>query len=297
MHGFKEARANKELASHSHPYLGLLCIVQGMNPWLILGPAGMIAVGVTSVLYWRRRTGAPLRLFYQGGLWWGLAMAPKFLMDIYLTPRISYWVFNRFGLVGALIGIGLYVGLRTGLLESAIVLLAFNREELNELSVDEAVAFGIGFGAFEAMFLGIPSLIQIAAFNLYPSMVESLTLDQLMQLLVQLNAPTWVVGAPILERGFTMMAHVYAILLIYRGVTNEDSRSVLMAIAYKSALDAMVPLMQWLLSSGGFGMVYVVEVWVVIMGLVGLWGSRRIMLEMSNRDLPGLSDEQNLSVY
>ena len=112
-------------------------------------------------------------------------------------------------------------------------------------------------------------------------MVESLTLDQLMQLLVQLNAPTWVVGASIIERGFTLLAHIYATLLIYSGVRNEDSRSVLMAVAYKRALDAMVPLMQWLRSSRGFGMVYVVEVLVVIMGLVGLWGSRRLIKEMS----------------
>ncbi|MBA7472830.1 hypothetical protein ES707_08162 [subsurface metagenome] len=256
-----------------------------------MGPAGMVAVGIGAILYWRRRTGAPLRLFFQGGLWWGVAMAPKFVMDIYLTPRLASWVFNSMGLVAALIGMGVYVGLRTGLLESAAVLLAFNREGLNDLSVDEAIAFGVGFGAIEAIFLGVPSLIQIAAFNLYPSLVESLTLDQLMQLLVQLNAPTWVVGAPIIERGFTLLAHVYATLLIYSGVRNEDSGSVLMAVAYKGALDAMVPLMQWLLSSRGFGMVYVVEVWVVIMGLVGLWGTRRLIKEMSNQGASGPPDE------
>ncbi len=256
-----------------------------------MGPAGMVAVGLGAIIYWRRRTGASLRLFYQGGLWWGVIMAPKFLMDIYVTPRLASWVFNSMGLVAALIGMGVYVGLRTGLLESAAVLLAFNREGLNDLNVDEAIAFGVGFGAIEAIFLGVPSLIQIAAYNLYPSLVESLTLDQLMQLLVQLNAPTWVVGAPIIERGFTLLAHVYATLLIYSGVRNEDSRSVLVAIAYKGALDAMVPLMQWLLSSRGFGMVYVVEVWVVIMGLVGLWGSRRLIKKMSNQGASGPPDE------
>ncbi len=218
-------------------------------------------------------------------------MAPKYLMDLYITPGIATWVFTRLGLVAALLGLGVYVGLRTGLLESALVLLAFKREGLNDLNVDEAIAFAIGFGALEAIFLGIPSLIQIATFNLYPSTVESLPLDQLMQIMAQLNAPTWVVGAPIIERGFTMMAHVYAILLIYRGVRDEDSRSVLMAVAYKSALDALVPYMQWLLSSGGFGMIYVVEVWVVFMGLVGLWGSRRIIKEMSNRGTPESPDE------
>lgn len=256
-----------------------------------MGPAGMVAVGIGAILYWRRRTGAPLRLFFQGGLWWGVAMAPKFVMDIYLTPRLASWVFNSMGLVAALIGMGVYVGLRTGLLESAAVLLAFNREGLNDLSVDEAIAFGVGFGALEAIFLGVPSLIQIASFNLFPSLVESLTLDQLMQLLVQLNAPTWVVGAPIIERGFTLLAHVYATLLIYSGVRNEDSRSVLMAVAYKGALDAMVPLMQWLLSSRGFGMVYVVEVWVVFMGLLGLWGTRRLIKELSNQGALGPPDE------
>ena len=218
-------------------------------------------------------------------------MAPKFLMDIYLTPRLASWVFNSLGLGAALLGIGVYVGLRTGLLEGAAVLIAFNREGLNDLNVDEVIAFGIGFGALEAIFLGVPALIQIASFNLYPSLVESLTLDELMQLLVQLNAPTWVVGAPIIERGFTLLAHIYATLLIYSGVRNEDSRSVLLAVAYKSALDAMVPLMQWLLSSRGFGMVYVIEIWVVIMGLLGLWGSQRLRKEMSNQGASEPLDE------
>ena len=49
--------------------------------------------------------------------------------------------------------------------------------------------------------------------------------------------------------------------------------------------------MQWLLSSGGFGMVYVVEVWVVIMGLVGLWGSRGLIKEMSNQGASVPPDE------
>jgi len=251
----------------------------------------MIAVGLGAIIYWRRRTGASLRLFYQGGLWWGVTMAPKYLMDLYITPGLASWVFTRLGLVAALLGLGVYVGLRTGLLESAVVLFAFKREGLNDLSVEEAIAFAIGFGALEAIFLGVPSLIQIATFNLYPSTVESLPLDQLMQIMAQLNAPTWVVGAPIIERGFTMMAHVFAILLIYRGVRDEESRSVLMAVAYKSALDALVPFMQWLLSGGGFGMVYVVEVWVVFMGLAGLWGSRRILKEMSNRGTPESPDK------
>jgi len=262
-----------------------------MNPWLILGPAGMVAVGLAAIVYWRRRTGAPLRLFLQGGLWWGVAIAPKIVMDVYITPGFSSWLFNSLGLVATLLVIGLYVGLRTGLFESAVVLLAFNREGLNDLDVEGAIAFGIGFGALEAIFLGVPSLIQIASFNLNPSLVESLTLDQLMQLMVQLNAPTWVVGAPIIERGFTMLAHVYAILLVYKGVRHGDSRSLLMAVAYKGALDAMVPFLQWLLSSGGFGMVYVVEVWVVVMGLVGLWGSRRLIKEMSNQGASGSPDE------
>ena len=264
-----------------------------MNPWLILGPTGMIAVGLASVLYWRRRTGASMRLFYQGGLWWGVTMAPKYMMDMYLTPSLSTWAFNSLGLVTALVVVGLYVGLRTGILEGAAVLLAFNREGLNDLNVEEAVAFGVGFGALEAIFLGVPSLIQIASFNLNPSLVESLTLEQLMQLLVQLNAPTWVVGAPIIERGFTLLAHVFATLLIYSGVRDGGFKPIALAVVYKSALDAMVPYMQWLLSSGGYGMVYVVEVWVVVMGLVGLWGSRRIIKDMSERGAQKSPGEYN----
>jgi len=236
----------------------------------------MIAVGVLAVLCWRRKTGVALKFFMQGGLWWGVAMAPKFAMDLTVTPGLSSWLFSNHGFTVTLVVMGLYVGLRTGLFESGAALLAFNREGLRDSSVDEATAFGIGFGAVEAIFLALPSLIQIAAFNLNPTLVEELPLEQLMQVLTQLNAPTWVVGAPIIERAFTMAAHLYAALLVYSYVRREDNRLLIQAVVYKSVLDAMVPFLQVILSSGGFGMVYVVEVWVVILGSVGLWGSMRL---------------------
>ena len=63
-----------------------------MNPWLILGPMGMVAVGLLSMVFWFRRSHAALRYFFFGGAFWAVAVAPKFLMDYTVTPWFSSWL-------------------------------------------------------------------------------------------------------------------------------------------------------------------------------------------------------------
>jgi hypothetical protein len=60
-----------------------------MNPWLVLGPLGMVVVGVASIIYWRSRSQVELRFFLFGGLVWVASVAPKFVMDLSVTPVLS----------------------------------------------------------------------------------------------------------------------------------------------------------------------------------------------------------------
>jgi len=120
----------------------------------------MVAVGVLSVVYWFRRSRSALRLFLFGGAVWAVSVAPKFLMDYTVTPGISSWMLQATpGLMAYLAVIGLYVGLRTGLFECGASYVAFVKTRLRSASTDEATAFGVGFGATEAIFLAVPSLM------------------------------------------------------------------------------------------------------------------------------------------
>jgi len=247
-----------------------------MNPWLILGPTGMILVGVASVIYWWRRSRVPIRYFFIGGLLWAISIAPKFVMDLTVTPALSILMLSSLGLMGALFAIGAYVGLRTGLFECGFTYLAVGRTGLRGASLDEATAFGVGFGATEAIVLGLPSVIQLASFMANPSLIDMIPQEQRALLLEQLSASTWLVLAPILERAFTLFAHVFTALLVFDAVRRSRIQPFVLAFVYKSVLDAAAPYLQWVLgSSGSLLVVYLAELWVVAFGAIGIFGITR----------------------
>ena len=258
-----------------------------MNPWLILGPGGMVAVGVLSVVYWFRRSRSALMFFLFGGAVWAISVAPKFLMDYTVTPQFSTWLLgSSLGMTGFLAAMGLYVGLRTGLFECGASYVAFARTRLRGASPDEATAFGVGFGATEAIVLAVPSLMQMVAFLTNPGLVDMLPPEQRAYLLGQMSAPTWIVLAPIMERAFTLLAHLFSALLVYASVRLGRPGLFVWSVAYKSALDAAVPYLQWYLStSTNPASIYLVEVWVVIFGVAGLVGSIRLRRELRESSL------------
>jgi len=247
-----------------------------LNPFVVIGPAGMVAVGTLSIVYWRRRSGAPEKFFFLGGCVWLLAVVPKFVMDLTVTTRLSWWLYSSFGLTWTLALLGIYLGVRTGLLECAATYLAIERSDLRHASVDEVIAFGIGFGAAEAIVLGLPSLLQMATYLINPGMLELLTWRRYMEMTAQLNAPTWIVAAPIIERAFVLFAHILSVLLIHASVKQGRPRLLVLAFVYKGFLDFPTAYFQWLLASGSLVTVYIADVWVVLLGCVGLLWSVRL---------------------
>ncbi len=245
-----------------------------MNPLIMLGPIGMMLVGLLSMLAWRWWSEVPLKYFLLGGIVWAAAMAPKALMDIAVTQALNSWARETFGVEGLLIVSSLYVGVRTGLLECGFTYLMFKRK-LKQLSLDEAVAFGVGFGAFEAILLAAPAIIQIALLMSNPSILETLPKEAREAVEAQLSMPTWVVPAPIIERIFTLLAHVFATLMIYASVRERKAKHLLGSIFYKSLLDGAIPYVNWLFkpTASPIG-VYMAETWIVSMGLIALAGTR-----------------------
>jgi len=143
------------------------------------------------------------------------------------------------------------------------------------MSVDEATAFGLGFGAFEAILIAVPSLMQIVVFILNSALLGSMPDLQREMLEAQLGLPRWIVAAPIVERIFTVFAHVFATLLVFISVARGKLHFFLQAFFYKSLLDAAVPYIQVTLRpSVSPTRTYPAEVWVVAIGLMGLAGTR-----------------------
>jgi len=247
-----------------------------MNPFLIFGPLGMVAVGLISIAVWKMRSSVDLKHFLVGGLIWGIAITPKMAMDYTLTPRLSSWAENTYGIIGMLIVLGIYVGLRTGLFECGFTFLAFSKSRLRKATLDDATAFGIGFGAFEAILLGLPSLMQIVVFISNPSLLESLPPSQREIIESSLNSPTWIAAAPVIERIFTLFAHVFAATLVYISATQCKLKFLFTSILYKTALDALVPYIQTIINMNMPITLFEAEAWIIMMGFLGLVGTRRL---------------------
>ncbi|TRO49287.1 YhfC family intramembrane metalloprotease [Candidatus Bathyarchaeota archaeon] len=252
-----------------------------MNPFVLIGPAGMVAVGALSMVIWHRRSGAHGRFFFLGGCVWLLAVIPKYLLDLMLTTRLSWWLYGSFGLNWTLALLGVYLGVRTGLLECAAAYLAVDRSELRHASVDEVIATAIGFGGTEALALGLPSFLQMATYMIDPGQLELLDWRHYVEMVAQLNAPTWIVAAPIIERAFVLLAHVLSFLLIYASVERGRPHLLLLAFFYKGLLDFPTAYFQWLLASGSLMTVYIADVWVVLLGCLGLLWSVRLRRQLS----------------
>lgn len=245
-----------------------------MNAFLMLGPIGMILVGLLSIGIWKLKSSVSINYFILGGLVWVAAIVPKVAMDYTITPMLNTWAMTTYGLVGMLVIVGLYVGLRTGVFECGVTFLAFSESRLRRMSLDEAMAFGIGFGAFEAILLAVPSLIQIVTLIQNPSLLDLIPPAEGQIIETALSLPTWIVPAPIIERIFVLFVHIFTALLVFISVTQRKPHFFFVAFFYKSLIDALAPYLQVTLrpSISPTG-AYLAEIWMVALGLIALVGT------------------------
>ncbi len=246
------------------------------NPVLLASGIGMMAVGIVPVLYWAKTRGVNATPFVFGGALWVAAIAPKAAIDLTMGGSISSWANSILGALGAFILLSLYVGLRTGAFESGFSYLTFLKTRLRNASYEEAIGFGLAFGGTEAILLGLGSFLNVLLFWLNPSLVEQIPVAQRESVVAALNAPSIMVFAPIVERGFTILVHLFATMLVYAAVLGQSPRLFWFSFLYRAGIDAMVPGFGRLLgeSSDPVVMTYAIELVIAIYGSLGLLGVR-----------------------
>jgi len=243
---------------------------------LLFSGIGMILVGILISLYWQRKTKVGKSYFFWGAGIWVIAIAVKIAMDFTVTPLFSAYL-QAYGLVAVLLGIGLYVGLRTGLFESGFSYLAILKTSLRKMNYKQGIAFGIGFGAIEALFLGITSFLNVLVFVMFPDIISFLPEAQQAAILLQLNASSWIIFVPIIERVATIFIHVFASILVLYAVKSRKIGYLVLSILYKTLVDGMIP---WLAYSMQPLMeltnAYVVEIPIIILAIIGFFGIKWI---------------------
>jgi uncharacterized membrane protein YhfC len=162
----------------------------------------------------------------------------------------------------------IYVGALTGVFEVCLVWLVLRYTRLGRVPWPRALAFGIGFGALEALLLGLGSTVNVLVGMAYPAAMAPAALESL----ALANNPLWGL-APIVERLALVLAHTLANVLMFYAVQKRGPRWLWLAFLYMTALDAVAAFGQlWGVTT--LARVWLLEGAMALFGVVGWLGTR-----------------------
>jgi len=131
----------------------LLALVSGL---------GMIVVAAAAVIYWRWVSHARFRWFWIGAGLWTVAVAVKVLAALATNAAVIGWLKGSLPYPLFVACAGVFGGLQSSLCEMGFTLLAVWIWRALGRDAGQAIAIGVGAGAFEAMLLGLGSLVGVA---------------------------------------------------------------------------------------------------------------------------------------
>jgi uncharacterized membrane protein YhfC len=257
---------------------------QSISPLVLLPGIGMILVALVFIGYaLSRRLGFRYLVF--GGIAWIVAVALKFAWALPLnTPIYQALTGGLPAALGQFI-FYIYVGSLTGVFEVALVWLFLRYTRFGKVSWEKALAFGIGFGALEALLLGLSSLSSSLAALLAPDQFPP---EALAQLALANNA---LIGlAPIVERAATILVHTFSNVLLFYAVQTRQARWFWTAFLYKTALDSVAAFAQfWGVNT--IARIWTIESVIILFGLFAWWGTRWVaarypQISRPEEDLP-----------
>jgi uncharacterized membrane protein YhfC len=214
-----------------------------INPLFLLSGVGMMLAGLLPVLWWRYGKLVSWRYFFLGAGVWVIAVALKAALDLTFSPVLVNWLTGIYAGLGIAVISGAYVGLRTGLFESGFTYLAVVRDKLRRMNFEQAIAVGLAFGCVEAFVLGLLSFLNVAVILAFPQILEVVTPLQRAVILEQLTLPDIMALAPIIERIFTILVHVFCTVLVVHSVKSGRTRYFMLSFLYKALLDGALPFL------------------------------------------------------
>mgnify|MGYP001374586925 CR=1 FL=1 len=232
----------------------------------LLSGIGMIVVALGFAAYAvRRQLGwAALSL---GALAWGVTVALKFAWAIPFNPPIYTAVNQALPALGVPLFM-VYVGALTGVFEVGLVALLLNYTRLGKAAWPQAIAFGIGFGAVEALLFGVISLSSTLA-----SMMISMVHPPPPEVAAQLGNALWVL-APVVERLGAIFIHMCCNVLIFYAVNTRRARWFWLALGFKTAVDAAAAACVHIHGIDTLAHVWTFEAIMILSGLAAWLGLR-----------------------
>ncbi len=240
-------------------------VVPAVTPLALLGGSGMILVGIGFIVFAgvRRLGWAYLGL---GGLAWVLAIFLKFTWASAMNGLVYSWT-RSLPPILADPAFYIYVGLLTGIFEGALLWLVLRYTRLGKAPWPKPLAFGIGFGATEAIVIGLSSLATMLTALLAPALIPP---DAMQQLAAANNF--WMGVVPISERFFTILVHIFAKVLIFYAVATRQARWFWLSFIYMTLIDAVAAWAQLMGLTNA--RILLTEAFVAGWGVIGWLGTR-----------------------
>jgi len=248
---------------------GEAVILPQVSPMVLLGGLGMllVALGYLAYALFRRLHIGYLAL---GALAWIVTVAIKFAVAIPLNPLVYQALLG--GSFPQPWGEGLfhlYVGSLTGWTEVLLCWLLLRYTRLGQVSWKKALGFGLGFGAVEALLLGLLSLGNGLVALLAPQQLSS---DALATLTAQTSNLGWSL-APIVERLFVVIVHIFCAVLLFYAAALRKPGYFWLAFAFKSLLDSVASYAQ-LHGLTTLTALWTIEAIIAVFGVLALFGTR-----------------------
>ena len=174
-----------------------------------VGASAMVLVALAAAFYWRAHTHAHWRWFWAGAGVWTVGVALKFAFALPLNEPILGLFERNLPPTANLIAGSVYIGLLTGIFEIGVTLATALIWRKLAADAPRAIAVGVGAGAFEALLLGLLSLV--AAVVVVSGAGPDVLLAQSTQ--ATLSTPLdWLVGP--VERMLAILCHTSSRALV-----------------------------------------------------------------------------------
>lgn len=244
-----------------------------LSPVAILPGLGMIGIGLAFIIYaLRRRLGGAYLAF--GGLLWFITVALKLAWATLVNPSVYQALGTSLPPTPAVLLASAYVGSLTGVFECGISYLVLLLSRYGRVPWGKALAFGIGFGAIEAILLGINPLASAILYWTNPSAIPPEAVPNILALNNVLLGL-----APIWERFFTILIHIFTSVLLFLAVRRGARRYFWLSFVFKSVLDAIAGYAQLTglvtpTAAGSLGVTWLIEAIVGVLGIIAWYGIR-----------------------
>lgn len=240
-----------------------------LGPAILLPGFGMVLVALAFIFFASWRQILNWRYLMLGGLFWVLTVTAKFTVSIPLNPLVfqalgvaSEKLFSPENLIAYL-----YIGALTGIFEVGLAWLVLSKTRWGRATWSQALIFGIGFGVIEALLLGLSGLSSALVGLISPGVLPVPTLGTLA------GQATLGMGlAPVVERLFVILAHIFSCVLIFYAINRREARWGWLAILYKTLLDTPAGFAAFW-GTGTAAKIWTIEAVIALLGILGLWGT------------------------